>query len=134
MLNNCNDNEPFLFHINNTVTSNQFFRNTIWSGNYMQFTVMCLMPGEDIGVEIHETIDQFLLLADGQGIVITGSDCHHMTSKKLICPGIGVIIPSCTFHNVINTGKIPMKLLSIYAPPAHIPNTIQEKKPDPIKL
>jgi mannose-6-phosphate isomerase-like protein (cupin superfamily) len=40
------------------------------------------------------------------------------------------MIPAGTWHNVINTGNIPLKLYSIYAPPQHPHGTVHVTKAD----
>ncbi|NLT13139.1 MAG: cupin domain-containing protein, partial [Clostridiales bacterium] len=41
-----------------------------------------------------------------------------------------VIIPAGTWHNLINTGNIPLRLYSIYAPPQHPRGTVHRTKAD----
>jgi oxalate decarboxylase/phosphoglucose isomerase-like protein (cupin superfamily) len=33
--------------------------------------------------------------------------------------GFAVVVPTGTRHNIVNTGSVPMKLYTIYAPPNH---------------
>ena len=36
-----------------------------------------------------------------------------------IRPGFAVLVPAGTEHNIINTGSVPLKLYTLYAPPNH---------------
>ncbi|NLJ89950.1 MAG: cupin domain-containing protein, partial [Clostridiales bacterium] len=40
------------------------------------------------------------------------------------------IIPAGKWHNLINTGNEPIKLYSIYAPPAHPHGTVHQTRED----
>jgi mannose-6-phosphate isomerase-like protein (cupin superfamily) len=39
--------------------------------------------------------------------------------RTAIRAGFAVLVPAGTNHNIINTGSIPMKLYTLYAPPNH---------------
>ena len=41
-----------------------------------------------------------------------------------------IFIPKGTWHNVINTGYMPLKLYSIYSPPNHPFGTVHQTKAD----
>ena len=36
-----------------------------------------------------------------------------------VCKDDAIFVPAGTWHNVINTGRTPLKLYAIYAPPHH---------------
>jgi len=96
----------------------------------MQLTLMSLAPGEDIGLEIHPDVDQFLRIEEGQGMVRMGSDKNADEYVIKVDDNYAFIVPANTWHNVINTGKTPMKLYSIYAPPHHPHGTVHKTKAD----
>ncbi len=121
---------PYVFNINEATKQNNTFRTAIWTGSHFQITLMSIGVGEDIGVEMHPDVDQFLRVEQGQGIVQIGNDQHHSNMESYICDDSAIIIPAGTWHNVINTGNVPLKLYSIYAPPNHPFNTVHVTKAD----
>jgi mannose-6-phosphate isomerase-like protein (cupin superfamily) len=83
---------------------------------------MSLKPGEEIGEEVHEGIDQVLAFADGVGeAVIEGK-------RSPVHAGTVVVVPGGTRHNFVNTGGTPLKLVTIYTPPEHPDGTIHRTK------
>jgi len=66
---------------------------------------MCLQPGEEIGNEVHGSVDQFFRIEQGEAkFVLDGKEEH------LVHDGDAVVIPAGTYHNVINTsGTKPLK-------------------------
>lgn len=91
---------------------------------------MSLNPGEDIGLEIHPNIDQFLRVEQGQGLVRMGQSKDNLNFERRVGNGYAIFVPAGTWHNVINTGIIPLKLYSIYAPPQHPRGTVFWTKAD----
>jgi mannose-6-phosphate isomerase-like protein (cupin superfamily) len=89
---------------------------------------MSIDVGEDIGLEIHYDVDQFIRIEDGQGIVMMGDGKNKMDFQESVCYGYIIIIPAGKWHNIINTGKKPLKLYSIYAPPQHPHGTVHATK------
>src|SRR5688500_13382803 len=92
---------------------NKFFREVLYTAKNMQLVVMTLKQGEEIGVETHEDVDQFIRVESGEGVAILNGDKHALKD------GMVVVIPSGVEHNVVNTSKEDLKLYSIYAPPEH---------------
>ncbi len=91
---------------------NDAFRHVIYTAKHSQLVVMALRPGEELGMEIHE-VDQFFRIENGTGEVVL--DGVHTPIKF----GFGVLVPAGTRHNILNTGKVPLKLYTVYAPPHH---------------
>ena len=100
---------------------NTNFRKVIFTGPHSQLVLMSLLPGEDIGKEIHE-VDQFFRFEEGEGKVIIGGEEH------LVKDGSAAIVPAGTEHNVINTGDTPLKLYTIYSPANHPEGTVHSTK------
>ena len=84
---------------------------------------MSLVPGEDIGMEVHH-VDQFLRIESGKGYAVLDGDKH------MIGDGSGIFVPAGVHHNVVNTGAGPMKLYTLYAPANHIAGRIHKTKKD----
>lgn len=124
--------EPYVVDIEEVTKENNVFRRAIWTGKYLQVTLMCINPGEDIGLEIHEDTDQFLRIKSGNGIVKMGKDKDKLEFEKKVNDDYAIVIPAGTWHNVYNTGNKLLKLYSIYAPPHHPKGTVHITKNDQI--
>lgn len=121
---------PFTVDIEEATKQNSAFRTVLWTGQHLQVTLMSLQPGEDIGLEIHPHADQFLRIEKGEGIVEMGRTPNLLNYRMKIKEDTAIMVPAGTWHNVTNTGKIPMKLYSIYAPPQHPRGAIHRTKAD----
>lgn len=121
---------PYVVNINEATKQNNTYRTALWTGNHLQVTLMSLNVGEDIGLEMHPNVDQFLRLEQGQGIVQMGSSKDNLSFERNVYDDSAIMIPAGTWHNVTNTGNIPLKLYSIYAPPNHPFGTVHVTKAD----
>ena len=84
---------------------------------------MSLNPAEEIGDEVHDTVDQFFRFESGEGKVVVGGE------EQAVGGGFVVIIPAGTNHNIINTSTDkPLKLYTLYSPPNHQDGTIHKTK------
>jgi mannose-6-phosphate isomerase-like protein (cupin superfamily) len=119
---------PFVININQATRKNKTFRTVVWTGEHLQLTLMSINVGEDIGLEIHPNLDQFLRIEEGQGIVQMGKNKNQLDFQRRVQDDSAIIIPAGTWHNLINTGNKPLKLYSIYSPPQHPPGTVHETK------
>ncbi|MDF2557049.1 MAG: cupin protein [Bacillales bacterium] len=122
--------KPFVININDATKQNKTFRTALWSGTHLQTTLMSIDVGGDIGVEMHPDVDQFLRIEQGKGIVQFGKSKDNLNYKKNVYDDSAIFIPAGTWHNLTNTGNIPLKLYSIYAPPNHPFGTVHETKKD----
>ena len=121
---------PFVININEATKQNNTYRTAIWTGNHLQVTLMSLNPGEDIGLEMHPDVDQFLRIEQGQGITQMGKSKDNLNFTRNVYDDSAIMIPAGTWHNLTNTGNIPLKLYSIYAPPNHPFGTVHPMKAD----
>lgn len=121
---------PFTININEASKRNNNYRTALWTGKHLQVTLMNINVGEDIGLEMHPNVDQFLRIEQGQGVVRMGKTKENLTFQRNVMDDSAIMIPAGTWHNLINTGPIPLKLYSIYAPPNHPPGTIDVTKAD----
>ena len=103
---------------------NSDFRRVLYTGKHLQLVLMTLQPGEEIGSEVHEAIDQFFRFEEGEGVV----DIDGVENR--VGDGSGVIVPSGARHNVRNTGSVPLKLYTLYGPPEHRDGITQATKDD----
>jgi mannose-6-phosphate isomerase-like protein (cupin superfamily) len=114
----------FTGHIEDLTLKNSYFREVLFTGKYAQLVVMCLQPGEEIGNEVHQTVDQFFRIEEGEAKFIFGGSEEH-----IVHDGDAVVVPAGTFHNVINTSKTgSLKLYTVYSPPNHPDGTIHKTK------
>lgn len=121
---------PYVTNIHEAAMRNNNFRTALWTGEYLQLTLMSIDVCGDIGLEMHPDVDQFLRIEQGQGLVMMGEDKNNLCYQQRVCEDYAIFVPAGTWHNLINTGNIPIKLYSIYAPPNHPHGTIQVTKED----
>ncbi len=121
---------PFVININEASKQNNTFRTALWTGNHLQVTLMNLNPGEDIGLEMHSDVDQFLRIEQGQGITQMGKSKDNLDFQRNVYDDTAIVIPAGTWHNLTNTGNNPLKLYSIYGPPNHPFGTVHPTKTD----
>lgn len=122
--------EPFVINIDRATRKNTNFRTALWTGSHLQLTLMSIRVGEDIGLENHPNIDQFIRIEQGLGLVKMGDDKDNLSFQKKVNGDYAIIIPAGTWHNLINIGNVPLKLYSIYAPPQHPKGTVHKTKAD----
>lgn len=121
---------PFAVNIEKAARQNSAFRRALWTGKHLQLTLMSIRVGEDIGLEIHPNLDQFIRIEEGQGLVKMGDRKDRLDFQEYVNKDYAFIIPAGKWHNLVNTGSIPIKLYSIYAPPQHPFGTVHETKAD----
>ncbi|TVX97297.1 cupin domain-containing protein [Paenibacillus cremeus] len=119
---------PFVININEAAKQNNTFRTAVWTGNHLQVVVMSINVGEDIGLEVHPYVDQFLRIEEGQGLVRMGDTKGNLNFEQRVYEDYAIMVPAGKWHNVINTGNTPLKLYTIYAPPQHPFGTVQQTK------
>ncbi len=103
---------------------NRFFRRVLFTGKHAQLVLMCLRPGEEIGEEVHTTVDQFFRVEEGTARVTLKG-----TEKHLVRAGSAFVVPAGTRHNVANPSKdASLHLYTIYSPPNHPDGTIHKTK------
>lgn len=122
--------KPFVVNIDKAAKQNNTFRTALWTGRHLQVTLMSINVGEDIGLEVHPTVDQFLRIEEGQGIVKMGDTKDNLYFEKSVYDDYAIMVPAGKWHNIINTGNRPLKLYSIYAPPEHPFGTVHKTKAD----
>ena len=107
---------------------NSTFRTVLFTGSQAQLTVMRLAPGEEIGLEMHDHLDQFIRIEEGRARVTFGRSEDTVDEEHDVEDDWAVVIPGGTWHNVINTGDGDLKLYSLYAPPEHPDGTVHRTK------
>lgn len=113
----------FIENIEDLVNKNKEFRRVLYTAGNVQLVVMTLNPKEEIGMEMHE-LDQFFRVEEGTGEALL-EGVHTNISA-----GFVVLVPSGTTHNIINTGNVPLKLYTLYAPPNHRDGVVHHTRAD----
>jgi len=121
---------PYVLDIEKATERNNNFRIAIWTGQHLQVTLMSIPVREDIGVEIHPDVDQFLRIEEGEGLVQMGKTRDRLDFQRRVEDGSAIMIPAGTWHNLTNIGDEPLKLYSIYTPPEHPHGTVHRTKAD----
>lgn len=104
---------------------NDFFREVLQTSQHSQLVVMSLNPNEEIGMEIHEIVDQFIRVEKGTGKAILNGEEYEISD------GFAIVVPAGTEHNIINTSSTDkMKLYTIYSPAHHKDKTVHKTKQD----
>jgi mannose-6-phosphate isomerase-like protein (cupin superfamily) len=113
----------FFGNIEELTLGNSSFRKVLFTGKYGQLVVMSLLPGEEIGMEVHETVDQFFRVDAGQGKVVMDGEEAEFSN------GFAFVVPAGTQHNILNTSQTEsLKLYTIYMPPNHPDGTEHKTK------
>jgi len=107
-----------------TARSNEAFRRVIETGDHEQVVVMTIVPGDDIGQEVHPRTDQLFICVAGEGEAVLAGKTSPVTANDL------VFVRAGTVHNIINRGPDALRLITIYAPPQHAPGTIHLTRAD----
>lgn len=119
-------NQPYVVDIDEASVQNENFRTIIWTGEHLQVSLMSI--DQEIGLECHPDVDQFLRIEKGNGIVRMGNSRNNLLFERTVEEDDAIFVPAGIWHNLINTGNEPIKLYSIYAPPEHPFGTIHKTK------
>ena len=112
----------FVADLEGRTEDNHDFRRVLYTGLHMQLVLMALLPGEEIGEEVHENTDEFLRVEDGRGEISVDGHVSAIESD------VAVLVPAGARHNVRNTGRRPLKLYTLSAPPQHADRTVHRVK------
>lgn len=108
--------------IRKAATDNAAFRREVMTGEHEQVVVMTIQPGGEIGEEVHHDTDQVLVFVAGSG------EAQLDDVASPVGPNDLVFVRAGTKHNFVNTGDVPLRLVTIYAPPEHAPGTVHQTK------
>ena len=122
--------EPLCVNIMHETAENCKFRKALWTGCKMQVTLMCIPSDCEIGLESHHDTDQLIVIESGRGVLTMGSCKERAELKKCVGAGDAVFVPAGTWHNIKNSGGCPLRVFSVYAPPAHKKGTVHKTKAD----
>ena len=115
----------YVDNIEEKTLQNENFREVLFTAQHSQLVLMSLLPSEDIGMEVHEIVDQFLRIEEGEGKVILNGEEHELKD------GSAIVVPAGVQHNIINTSPDKkMKLYTVYSPAHHKDGTVHKTKQD----
>lgn len=115
-------NSDFVIDVEAQTLQNSYYRNVLYTSPHMQFVLMSIPPGQEIGKEVHQG-DQFIRVESGQGILEINKRRYKLKD------GVGFIVPSGEEHNVINpTSAEVLQIYTIYSPPQHKANKVEYNK------
>jgi mannose-6-phosphate isomerase-like protein (cupin superfamily) len=110
-------------HIETETVKNSYFRKVLFTGPNSQLVLMSLKPKEEIGMEVHDHVDQFFRIEAGTGKAVIDGKEHPLGD------GSAVVVPAGARHNIINTSPDKeLKLYTIYSPPNHPDGTVHKDK------
>ncbi len=113
----------YLVNIEKETIENTDYRRVLYTSKNSQLVLMNINPGDEIGNEVHE-LDQFIRIEKGsaKAILNNGETEYELKSD------FAIVVPSGTWHNIINTGDEQLKLYTVYSPPEHKDGTVHETK------
>jgi mannose-6-phosphate isomerase-like protein (cupin superfamily) len=114
----------FVADIEELTEENSDFRRVLYTGKNLQLVLMAIQPSGEIGEEVHDDRDQFFRVEEGEGEVLIDGNRSKIESDDAI------IVPAGAKHNIVNTGKEPLRLYTLYAPPEHRDRTVHKTKAD----
>jgi mannose-6-phosphate isomerase-like protein (cupin superfamily) len=113
----------YTINIEKETLENENYRKVLFTGKKMQLVVMSLKPGEDIPLEVHGDIDQFIRVEKGEAYVKVGETEFNLKDDDV------VIVPAGNEHYVKNTSETEvLKVYTIYATPEHADGTVHKTK------
>lgn len=113
----------FRTNIEKETLENESFRKVLYTGKNSQLVLMSLLPGEDIGMEVHKENDQFFRFEQGEG------KCTIDGNEYVLADGVALVVPAGAEHNIINTSKTEkLKVYTIYSPPHHKDGIVRATK------
>ncbi len=113
----------FIDNIEELTLGNTNFRKVLSTNGHSQLVVMSLKPGEDIGMEVHNDVDQFFRIDSGEGKVVADGQEYSISD------GFAIVIPAGTEHNILHTSETEdLKLYTVYSPANHSDGTIHVTK------
>lgn len=109
-------------NIEDLTLANSNFRTVLFTSAHMQLVVMSILPGEEIGEEVHTHVDQFFRIEEGT-ITLIMDGVSSLLAEEMVA-----IVTAGTRHNLVNNSDKPVKLYTIYTPPNHPEGTVHVTK------
>ncbi len=104
-----------------TTAKNTYYQKEVYRDDNCQIVMMSIEAGDDIGEETHDA-DQTTFFVSGEGQAVVDGARTKVSANHLI------VIPKGAKHNIINKGEEPLKLYTVYSPPAEDPGVSHKTK------
>ena len=111
----------YIINIRDITRANRAYLEVL-STNKSQLTIMHLKPGEEIGSEIHEDLDQYIVLADGEATSVLSGVRTKMAMEDM------AVVYAGTQHNILADRGVAAGVFTIYSLPEHPPDEFRENK------
>ncbi len=119
----------YVSNIEELTLKNSYFRQVLFTAPHSQLVLMCLRPGEEIGAEVHDNVDQFFRIEQGEGKIVFGENEEYPIKNAS-----AIVVPAGTKHNIINVSPTAeLKLYTIYSPANHPDGTVHQTKADALR-
>jgi mannose-6-phosphate isomerase-like protein (cupin superfamily) len=118
--------KPYVADIEELTLKNANFRTAKWTGSNMQMTLMSIKTGSEVGLEVHDSHDQFLRIEQGKAKVVMGKSKDNLDFETEASSDFAIFVPAGYWHNIVNIGNDDLKLYSIYAPAEHPKGTVHK--------
>jgi mannose-6-phosphate isomerase-like protein (cupin superfamily) len=115
---------PYTADLFQATEANTDYRRVLFTGTRSQLVVMSIPPGESIGREKHERVEQMIVIVGGSGQVTLDGRRTNVGGGDVI-----VVTPG-TEHDLRNTGRTPLQLFTTYVPPNHIDGRVHRTRRD----
>jgi len=113
----------FVQDIEKLTVANRDFRRVLYTAKHSQLVLMSIEPAGEIGSEVHK-LDQFFRVESGTGEAVLDG------VRRDIKAGFAIVVPAGATHNIINTGKDPLQLYTLYSPPNHRDGVVHRTRDD----
>jgi mannose-6-phosphate isomerase-like protein (cupin superfamily) len=118
------ERKPFYGNLKELTIDNKNYRKVLYTGKQQQLILINLKPNDFIKQESYDTIDQFVRVEKGNGIVIIDGIDYELKD------GIELIIPAGSQYKIVNTSLTNLSLYTIYSPPEYAKTLVQESNPE----
>jgi mannose-6-phosphate isomerase-like protein (cupin superfamily) len=97
---------------------NEAYLRVIHTGRNTQIGVMTLPPDDETGDEVNEDLERVIVFVDGVGEARLGDYALGVR------PGDLVFVEPGTRHNIINRATVPLRFITVFAPPVYPAGTV----------
>lgn len=120
--------EPVRLDVFGLAERNQSYRASLWTGEHLQLSVMCIYSGEEVGLDRRPGSDQMIRIVNGRGLIKMGTSQYRPGVTEKLFVGDTLFIPAGVWYNIINIGTVPLKLYCISASPIMPYGTVQTER------
>jgi mannose-6-phosphate isomerase-like protein (cupin superfamily) len=97
---------------------NKAFRRVVDTGKFGQLVLISLRKGEDLGDEVHPTVDELYYVVDGKGEIKIDGKLYPFEEHAVM------FVPAGARHDIVNSGNDELKLFAMFTSPVHPENEL----------